>query len=343
MKTLIVGGDFTLTKGKESGVIRKLGESLSKSLKDSPTVVNGGRYDYEFTKAHKIAEDYDLILWMPNISNKEAKEYPNKKQGSILICSKLLHDDVTEVDAISRIFEMRGNAVIAISDNNGKWDFKLIDALGNVWADTLDIPTLADAIQKFVKWSNGQVRLPTTQWTHPDVEELIRINTKVADDFEKIKGRFFGNISTRCLKLFPSARLDNHYLVSRRNSRKDRLTSDDMVMVENTPLGISYHGVNKPSIDTPIQIKLYEFYPDINFMIHGHTYIHGAPYTQEYYPCGDLRELKAITKLGPYPAINLINHGFLIMARSIGHLKIITYEIPLIEREVGFETISCNP
>ena len=40
----------------------------------------------------------------------------------------------------------------------------------------------------------------------------------------------------------------------------------------------------------------------------------------------------------PY-VINLKNHGFLIMARSIGQRRLIVNDVEMIEREVGFEPV----
>ena len=51
---------------------------------------------------------------MPNIDNEEEKQYPIKKKGSVLICSKVMREGYKPIDAISRIFKMQGNAVIAI-------------------------------------------------------------------------------------------------------------------------------------------------------------------------------------------------------------------------------------
>lgn len=61
-------------------------------------------------------------------------------------------------------------------------------------------------------------------------------------------------------------------------------------------------------------------------MIHGHAYIAGnVPTTHKYYPCGDLREVPKIVKqlhLGNR-TVNLLNHGFLITARTIEELRLL--------------------
>ena len=89
---------------------------------------------------------------------------------------------------------------------------------------------------------------------------------------------------------------------------------------------LQYHGDKKPSVDTPVQIELYKHFPNINYMIHGHAFFKNAPTTEDYYPCGDLREVASIKELIPdstsdFFAINLMNHGFLIAASSIQQLE----------------------
>jgi hypothetical protein len=118
------------------------------------------------------------------------------------------------------------------------------------------------------------------------------------------------------MKMFPSTR----YFFSRRDVDKNRLTVNDMVLVSDS----TYYGTHKPSVDTPIQIELYKKCPHIFYFIHGHAHVPNQPTTSEYYPCGDLREVPGILQLidhNRFGIINLKNHGFLIYADSIEHLK----------------------
>jgi hypothetical protein len=45
-----------------------------------------------------------------------------------------------------------------------------------------------------------------------------------------------------------------------------------------------YYGNKKPSVDTPVQLMIYQNAPAINYMIHGHYYVYGAPFTKSFYP-----------------------------------------------------------
>jgi len=330
MKSIVVGGNFGGDQ-KASGVARKLAQSLQADIH------NGG--DIEALKNIDIS-GYELIVWMPNVSNDEEKTYPTKPKGSVMFVSKFLHGDCTEVDAITRIFKMNGNAVIAIIKSKDKYLFKLIDALGNVWSNTYEIGLLAERMKDLTEWTCCSLRKGTRRYQPEFLRHLVELNKKVADEFEQVKGRYFGNVSTRCLKMFPSARTqDDTYFFSRRNCSKKRLELSDMVMVNESDGQMFYHGIHKPSVDTPVQIEIYKDYPDVNFMIHGHTYIKNVPFTSKYYPCGDIREAVALRNENPGDRINLLNHGFLMLARDIDHLRTIVDECELIERTVGFEKV----
>lgn len=60
---------------------------------------------------------------------------------------------------------------------------------------------------------------------------------------------------------------------------------------------IYYCGDNKPSVDTPIQIRMYDKLPNINYMIHSHCYIKNAPYTKNALPCGAIEEVDEILNI----------------------------------------------
>jgi hypothetical protein len=348
----IIGGTFSnITLGEESSVVNKLRTALLKhgdnsSLKNpegmfsGSTLINGGNLNF----LRRIPELLgDVTLWMPDIDNEMEKIYPVKKRSSILICSKVLREGRDLSDAVGRIFKMHGNAVIAITPvKDSKFSFTLLDALGNIWSDTDNIDQLAKDIIKFLDWmqevervgsvcEHGEINVVSPYDQYQKLKVFCDINTKVADKVENCNDtRYFGNCSTRCSQLFPTLRTDVHSRihVSRRNSNKLRLTPTDMLVAEvlDDKGTVKYYGNTevKPSVDTPVQLQLYKLFPEINYMIHGHAYVDEAPFTEEYYPCGDLREvwgaLRQIKDVG-CGAVNLKNHGFLIYAKTIGALQ----------------------
>jgi len=294
----------------------------------------------------------DFVIWMPNISNDEEKYYPVKKRGSFLICSKVMRPDYALDVPISRIFKMHANAVIAIYANEKPFTFDLVDALANSWSKTTDIKILADTIYNLFNWSNLQQRMKSTLTTidAPKFEnqQFIDLVKLTADKIEATNvGRFFGNASTRCFKTFPSMRTKDVVYVSARNIDKARITSEDMVKVKMEKEQVLFEG-KQPSIDTPVQLKLYwafsPFFNDfiINYIIHGHAYIKDAFMTKYYFPCGDLREYEELQELihafngfSDSRRINLKNHGFIIFAENIEVLESTIKSSIFIQRPLG--------
>ena len=112
--------------------------------------------------------------------------------------------------------------------------------------------------------------------------------------------------------------------VSPRNVDKNQITPADMVYCEWGIKGILYKGHRKPSIDSPVQMKVYESCENINYMIHGHAFIKDAVETSEYYLCGDMRESDEVIKIigkDSGGAINLKNHGFLLYSDTLDKMK----------------------
>lgn len=328
MKTLIVGGNFGTPK--PSSIVAKISNELQADT------INGGNLE-QLKNAKTSVINYDIVIWMPNIDNELEKDYPKKSQGSVLICSKLMHDNISVGEAVSRIFKMNANAVIAIYKNDKTFSFKLLDALGNLWIETTSIKNLTDCIQKFIKWTKSSVRQNTMYVNdkHANEEKFCEIVKHIAKQVENDRGgRYFGNASTRCSYMFPSNRTNvNMFKVSGRNTPKQYLSPADFVSIQYDHGNIICHSENKPSVDTPVQMQLYEQFPHINYMIHGHAYIEDARTTKHYYPCGDLREVHSVTELlnsvgGPSIVeiwkgfcINLKNHGFLIAAETLEELE----------------------
>lgn len=331
-KTIVIGGFFGENPIK-SGVITKLSEALNAD------VVNGGTI--EELKSIDL-NNYKLIIWAANVDNSEEKFIPTKPTGSAMIVTKNLYSNASRSrsDAVSRIFTYHANAVIAITKQNELYSFEVIDALNNTWVNTIDINNLATTLTELTAWTTSSIRKPTIRTTD-NLDALIKATTKLAKETVKIQTRFFGNVSTRCSKLFPTLKFnDSTFLVSKRNCNKELLKRSDMVEVGiyTTPKGpqLKYKGEEKPSVDTPIQVCVYKAYPSINYMIHGHNFVKDVPYTNSYYPCGDLREVEPICDLldkreQDFGVINLLNHGFLIFADTVENLIKVSEKIEFVE------------
>lgn len=331
MKNILIVGGLFGENARSSGVVNKLAYEF-----DNATVYNGGSIE-DLKEAAKEVSSSDLVFWMPDISN-EVEEIPIfKKIGSVLIVSKVLREHRTRIDAVTRIFKYGGNGVIAINKNGDKFNFTLIDALDNDWANTTDIAELAQGVNSLYEWTKESKRSGTIKMANP-IDKFIELNKRVQVESAKQNIRYFGNLSTRCTKMFPSLRTENEScLVSARNTDKSSLNSSDMVQVTMNNNRLSYFGDRKPSVDTPVQYELYRLLPNVNYFIHGHAFIKDAPTTEHYYPCGDLREVEDIVKIieksgnDSFGVINLKNHGFLIYSDS---LEVLDKIIDTLEFEV---------
>lgn len=306
---------------------------------------------------------YDLVIWDSNLP-------VEKDKGSVLIC--VGNDNIGE--SLSRVFRIKANAVIYIKDNL----YELVDALGNLWCRTSDGVELLNNILKLYKWTKSSIRrqsmksdvyLPyDVNSIEPELNKFCDIIKQVSDSVEKERGgRYFGNASTRCSKMFPSVRskyeedkkssgYHQYILVSKRNIPKDKIKPNDFVVTRyggagDFPHRILYFGEDKPSVDTPSQIELYREFPKINYMIHGHAYISSEflglnliHSTDKYCSCGDLREVQEIKKYIHHEdcdffIINLINHGFIIATDTLEQMKSIVEHknTNFIYRKIGEE------
>lgn len=329
MKILLVGGNFgEVLEKKESGILNKI-YSEFESPASEIDVINGGK----LTDLPDNIKGYDLILWMVNIDNSEQKYYPSKDPGAVLICSKVMREGYTRINSLSRIFKMHGNAVIEIyKDDPYNVKFCLIDALGNEWYNGSNITLLVKEILSFYIFTKSSVRIQTTRIESPaehNLRGLIEANKRLQGlVMSRCGNRFFGNISTRCTKLFPSMRNQEIMYVSPRNVPKESIRPEDMVVYMS---GDKYYGEHKPSVDSPTQIRLYEKLSNINFMIHGHATIEKAQTTKNYRLCGDIREVQEVLEIvqpsNLWFVINLKNHGFLIGASDLDDLNTIIENI----------------
>ena len=149
------------------------------------------------------------------------------------------------------------------------------------------------------------------------------------------------------MKGFPSYRNNKNIYVSRRNVNKQYITEEDFVPVYIKDNKVYYCGDVKPSVDTPIQIRLYEKLPNINYMIHSHCYIEKAPYTEKIIPCGALEEVDEILKLikeeyvdydRDFYLVNLKGHGSIMMSNNPKQLEKIKVKArPVPEKKYTFK------
>jgi len=331
MKGIVIGGTFDNEGGKKSFFVHEIAKNLQFEC------INGGNMDD--LKSFNPKE-YNICLWMPNISNKEDKILPLLKKINphmVLIQSKrVIEKQYSESDVVGRLLQSHSLLGIMIEKPDNCYNFKLLDPLGNLWCDTKNLEELCYNIKRRLNFFGTMNRVGSikTKDIKPifDIEQdFIDIIKEYGDTFSKFVAavnpyRLLGNSSTRCSFGFPAKRVDNHIAVTRRNVDKQFLSSDDFVLCQDDiGKAVKYYGENKPSVDTPIQIKLFDYYKNVNYMIHGHSYIKGGIFTDNCIPCGYIEEFDEVIKLflnvdSNNFCINLRGHGCLILAKDLGFL-----------------------
>lgn len=355
----IIGGRFDKNGGRPSGLISKLIDAVQtkwdkQSIKDPngwlPVAIeNGGNYnDLGKVQEDLLAIKPDAVLWAADVPNDMPKIRDIKAilPHTMLIMTKNNTTDKYDIeDIIQRALAQKANLLLEFrpKDDCGHYPMRLLDPLGCEWSCTSDITATVDAMLDRLTFLSDMTRQSTIQDLdevgvclpdQPDFFETVRTMAPrfafamAGEDAHRID-RFLGNASFRCVRGFPSMRSsqDGWIFVSRRNVPKDHITREDFVPVKfDSQLNqIIYNGCNKPSVDTPVQVRLYNALPRINYMIHGHVYLRNAYTTDNAVPCGALQEVEEVLSLLRYRygsldlsdyRINLKGHGCLIMTNE---------------------------
>ncbi len=327
MSIFIVGGTFDNNGGKPSYIISKLIK-----LFDCKGV-NGGHLkdlQLDFTSL-------STLIWMPNINNEEDKILPKIKKVNphiLLIQSKrVIEKDYEVSDVVGRLLESKSLMGIMITKEFGEYNYRVIDPLGNEHCYTKDLNVLATTIISRVKYIKSLNRIGSKSiGPKRDIEiepKFIDIIQRLGVEFSKFvnainPNRLLGNASTRCCYGFPALRNKERIFVTRRNVDKQTLSQDDFVEVSSGDSYVEFYGNNKPSVDTPIQIMLFNHFRNIRYMMHGHVYVANAEFTNHKIPCGFIEEFDDIvqhitnSEIKEF-SINLKGHGCLIACDNLDY------------------------
>lgn len=201
-------------------------------------------------------------------------------------------------------------------------------------------------------WYFDQFKQPAQQSDRkvdiPDENQFVKIVRTYAERFYEIMNpgkdikRFLGNASMRplppqvgrCSRGMPSFKAGDYVFVSQRNIDKQFIDLEHFVPCYMEDDKLYYCGENKPSVDAPIQLRLYDALPNIRYIIHSHCYIDGATFTRKSIPCGAIEEVDEVLNLIDefvggrnlhLYTINLKGHGSLLMASDISLLQGVSY------------------
>ncbi len=349
MLITIVAGSFNDDGGKTSGWASKFFDQCQSNIdKNSDFIyqfVNGG----PASLLSELLDDFqkikpDVIIWMADVPNDKPKLVKSIKEllpHTLLITSKRNLDLAYSLqDLVSRALSIKSNLVMEFSGDRSDIKTSIYDPLGNCFLNkSSSINEVASvlinrlrvlkSVARTKSYSIGdKINVPVNNETN----EFMSLVREQAETFHLIihgvsTERMLGNASFRCARGFPSFRHESLIFVSQRNIDKRYISPDAFVACSlHGGNDVKYFGETKPSVDTPVQIKLYNYYGNINYMLHSHTYIDGAPTTKDILPCGAIEEYDQIIKEVPERDninfnINIRGHGSIVFASDLKFIE----------------------
>lgn len=371
MLYFIVGGYWSKQDGKESAYINKFAMYIKLKSKAETIVFNGGndiKQVYEKLKLYYAYQRKLVVIWLANVAEeagdiKYVQFIKREMPLCLLVTSKRNNNEYSINELLQHALALKSNLFITFTKTpqadacRADVFATLLDPLGNQFIATSDVRQLVTALlNRLTKLKNytrkgsmqilnhNTLALNCTEEMY-DFNQLIQKYAEVYHNIiygvEKIE-RFLGNASFRCTFGMPSMRITEGIYVSPRNVNKNQLKISDFVKVTeaddiDAPF-IYYYGSAKPSVDAPIQLRLYKLFPELNFMLHAHVYIKDAPFTSEVIPCGSMEEVNEIIDIirnKTLPCfVNLKGHGSIALANKVSELKNIEYYARPIPEEV---------
>ena len=350
-KLLFVGGNFDKNGGRSSRLIEKIYFEILKHQNLNVTYYNGGEIENLHNEILHSVINYDIVIWFANVPNNEIKLRDVKaiNPKTILITSKRNDNNkYTFAELINKALSLKANLTVEFSKYDEAFKMMVFDPLGNVYYEGLEVKKMTDALLYRTANLLCFTRVPSFEDTTssvptiPNETDFFNFAHECAKIFHNLirpakeTERFLGNMSFRCQNGFPSFRGENGLVyVSRRNVNKNDIDATSFVptyLDENE--NVKYFGAFKPSVDTPVQLRLYKIFPWANYMLHAHCFI-DIPMrndiliyrTTKPIPCGALEEVDEILEQIPdinqinsnpprLIAINLIGHGCILIAKN---------------------------
>lgn len=348
MKILIVGGSWNcklnqdnVSYGKSSSLVNKVADILKQNSGFNIDVYNGGKYE-RLNELINTAVEYDFVFWWANVDNNLPKIRNVKEVAPKVMLVNSKRDDndkYTFQELLQKSLALKANLTFKFKKVKDKmFELTIFDPLGCVWYQGVDIKEAVNACINRLIFLSKMTRQGTIKseenYITPNESDFVDTVRKYANIFQTYMGkdvktkRFVGNASlrknfsdSRCGKGMPSFKRNGIVYMSKRNVDKQFITLDNFVPIYLKNKRLMYCGENKPSVDSPVQIRLYDYFPKINYMLHSHCYIKNAPFTNTAIPCGAIEEFDEIIKTllnedekySQVIKINLLGHGSIVM------------------------------
>jgi hypothetical protein len=354
MKSFFVAGTFG-SNPKSSKIAEEFYNGIGIEF---DVKLNGGEFKELIEIANRINDEKpDLVIWIANVPEDHEKLVLGLKKLSpktILVTSKLNDSGKYSFqDIIYHGLNIKSNLIVEIHKPDERYYGRVLDPLGNVFTDTSDFFAIGKTVQKRVFDIMEFTRVPSKSIGNEksvavdrDFIQLIKDRAVTFHDCihpnPEAVNRFFGNASFRCELGFPSFKKDKMIYVTKRNIDKRYIDQECFVAVDSSHVHLDkwdkdddcfevrYYGKHKPSVDTPIQLLLYQYYKNAKYMIHSHAYILGCDFTSDIIPCGSLEEASEVFRVVPGRnmvnfGINLNGHGSIVVADNVEFMKNVKY------------------
>lgn len=327
-------------------MVSKFEQELKNAGVEDVETFNGGNFS-EMESILDKTKDADVVLWWANVPNDKPKirDVKSVNPKCMLVTSKRNDDGKYNFsELVNRALDAKANLCVEFSKVGGRFQMFVFDPLGNEWYKGFDIGECCKVLTSRLSFLKNVTRQgcenADLHTEVPDNKEFFQIVKDYAEVFHELINparevtRYLGNSSFRCQRGFPSFKQGGIVYVSRRNVDKRFIDKDNFVPTMLRKGSVLYQGEYKPSVDTPIQLRLYEALPNINYMIHAHVYLEGAPFTKHMVPCGGLEEVNEVLKAlvtdiedasKDFYAVNLVGHGCIAMAKTAEQLKNLPY------------------
>ena len=353
-------GTFDENGGKPSKLAMRLVDGINE--KTACIYTNGGNTNALETLVG-IAAQHDVVLWMAHVPDntldKWVREIKKINKATVLVTSKRNIDNAyNSADIVHHGLLCRSNLMVEIFNiPNGRYGARVVDPLGNLWFESEDFFEVGKAVGDRVNTLRTFTRVGSESIGEaipfpdiPERDEFCGIIRAHADTFKELvpapkeMARFLGNASFRfrCTNGFPTIKANGKIFVTRRNISKSMLDGSGFVACEPSLWNMAaeqgqllqYYGEGKPSVDTPVQIRLYNAMPEIRYCLHGHVYVKGAVLTESIVPCGAMEEVEEILAAVSYGlpgdkknhVVNLRGHGFIAMGNDLEFLNSLVFE-----------------
>lgn len=333
---------------------------------------NGGKY-VGLCRQLYTAEDYDVVFWMPELHNIPDVGYVKDVAPYVMLITGVWnpHSRLPFVAMNIHTLQHKANLTFELLGNSEQLNgIHVYDPLGCSWyrgEDLQDalmfgmsrlnylrsitrrktVPSNAPGLM--LSWYFDAFKMPEApsgeRFVIPDKQAFVDVVTEYSDRFMELRGHDMPAGATgrpqvgRCLQGMPSFRHEDKAYLSPRAPSQRYITLDEFIPCYMDGEILRYGGEKKPTVDAPVHLALYAKLPQINYILHAHDYIDGAPFTTQSIPCGAIEEvdevMKAIelhygdTNQSVY-RLNLKGHGSLLMAATVEGL----YNVRYIKRQL---------